>query len=216
MKERPVIFSPESVRAILAGTKTMTRRVIPMPKLGGPDWTATLDRKPDYLGCVGVTWRGYGLVTWDSCPYGQPGDRLWVREAWWLRGGFTTDMEGETSFIPNAKEPENVRFVADYAEHDWPKSEHLYDGWARKNAMFMPRRLSRLTLAITDIRVERLHAITTEDALAEGVGWDADSAYPETLPRAQYRELWDSLNAKRGYPWESNPWVWVVSFEVAA
>ncbi|MGN6812666.1 MAG: hypothetical protein ACTHMP_17520, partial [Thermomicrobiales bacterium] len=99
-----------------------------------------------------------------------------------------------------------------YAANFGTKHNFLYRHW--RSPLFMPRRLSRLTLQIEEVRAERLQAISENDCLSEGYGWDADAAYPNTLPRAQFRVAWDQLNAKRGFPWESNPWVWVISFRI--
>lgn len=135
-----------------------------------------------------------------KCPYGIPGDRLWVRETW----------AQDSARI--------IHFQADGAER--PPDEYLTNGtpiqtkW--QSPIFMPRWASRITLEITDIRAEKLQKITYEDILAEG--WDVKTSLPITNgtagedARAWYRELWDSLNGKK-YLWASNPWVWVIKFK---
>ena len=170
MKERPIIFNTEMVKAILEGRKTQTRRVI----------------KPQPSGII---------LVWEHCPYGQVGDRLWVRETW------NAGHDGQS--LPVFK----AGLSADLTKE--LEADELWSGW--KPSIHMPRWASRITLEITEIRVERLQEITEEDAKAEGCvkqikdGLIFDSAIHE------YSWLWDSLNAK--YPWESNPWVWVISFK---
>jgi hypothetical protein len=125
------------------------------------------------------------------CPHGQPGDLLWVRETWAVRKlqtGYWVEWKADGS---NARIPEEVDAFALFTIDTWRPS------------IFMPRWASRLTLRLTEVRTETLHRITEADAHAEGV---ADVA--------AYAALWDALNAKRGYGWNDNPFVWVLSFEV--
>lgn len=202
--ERPIIMGVDSVRAILRGDKTQTRRVVrPQPPKGwgrncwhhAPVWGWTAEDVP--------------AGTWHTvrCPYGEPGDRLWVREPWWLRGGSTTDVNGETSFIPHDKTPEHVRFAADCDSTLGPKAEYLYDGWARHPSIFLPRALARLVLEVTDIRAERLTDISPEDVRAEGYGTDLSAFMHAFVDLNHHRKLFD---------WHSPPWVWVVSFRRVA
>ena len=153
MREHPIIFSGEMVRAILAERKAQTRRVIkPQPK--------------------GPCFIGQG-------PYGQLGDRLWVKET----------FAGKKDVVYKATNKDNIRY-----------------SW--KSSIFMPRWASRITLEITDVRVERLQDITLDDIHAEG-SLIAD----EQGAAGWYMDLWDFLNAKRGFGWETNPFVWVISFK---
>jgi len=176
--ERPVLFSGPMVRAILEGRKSQTRRVVkPQPPHGIKSVYAPITRDPG-------NWQGVAsddLIGWyGRCPYGIPGDRLWVRETFQrARGGFQYRADGITT--PRAWKP----------------------------SIFMPRTASRITLEVTGVRVERLQDISEKDARAEGV----DAAPCFCIP---YRRLWDSLNAKRGFGWEKNPWVWCISFSKAA
>lgn len=185
MNQRPIVFSSEMIRAILDGRKTQTRRLM-------------RNQPPTEFKFVGketgvhYRWRGYSDFYESEanftvkCPYGQPGDELWVRETLWRNGG--------------------------YVATDKPLIAHN----GKISAIFMPRLDSRITLKITEIRAERVQWITEDDAKAEGAileGWKIDGRMLAT--RIQYfKELWDSINAKRDYPWDSNPWVWVVAFEV--
>jgi hypothetical protein len=167
VKERPILFSGAMVRAILEGRKTQTRRVV-KPKVSD-------------------------LVT--HCPYGAPGARLWVREAW-LRDRY----DGSTQYRASHPCPELPR---------WKPSIH------------MPRERCRLVLELVRVRLERLQDISEEDARAEGfpsytITGNGQSCEPVGAGymdgRAHFRALWDSLNAKRGFGWSENPWVWALEF----
>jgi len=188
MKERPIIFSGPMVSAILAGRKTQTRRVIkdPQDETGGQYCIEYADEKPDQLvhlhnpkcSCFCDYTCNY------PCPFGQPGDRLWVRETFYCNAG-------------------EYYFRADMPD----KGDREAPGW--RPSIHMPRAESRITLEITAVRVERLQVIPTEDALAEGYQADITRA-----PVTWYRELWDSINGKRpGCSWTANPWVWVIEFK---
>jgi len=180
MKEYPMLFDGRMVRALLAGTKTQTRRSInpqPMPDIG----------VKTFLPLTTVIRRGY------SC-----GDCLWVKE----------------TFLPNAS---GTIYRADLDPLDAAGTGALYGGW--KPSIFMPRRLSRITLQIDAIRVERLQDISEADALAEGVTIRPDAKIasgllqgrPGTTPaQLEYFALWESLNGKGS--WKQNPWVWVIQF----
>ncbi len=177
MKERPIIFSAESVRAILDGRKTQTRRALkPQPISVGVFLDVLCADTP----------KGRYVDLQKFSPFGKPGNLLWVKEPYAL------DYIG----LP-------------FYQADWPTDEE--QKW--RNVMYMKRDYSRLTLEIVNVRVERLQDISEADARAEGVkpfgGMEAAGAkYIHS-----YRELWDKLNAKRGFQWESNPWVWVIEFK---
>jgi hypothetical protein len=188
------------VRAILDGSKTQTRRIVRV------DSAIHLDPLREHAIAQGSAWftddpefPGNHCV---PCPYGAVGDRLWVREA--IRAWTFIDDDGPC-----------VEYVADGHIHDdatwvW-KVDYL-------PSMFMPKGLSRITLEITDVRVQRLQEISEDDAVAEGVAEYARVALgePDALTAyGQYAFLWDSINAERA-PWDSNPWVWAITFERAA
>ena len=202
MKERPIIFSAPMVRAILAGTKTQTRRVVklkPWQQIeerddGAPwPWMYDDDRAGDH---------------WLPCPYGQAGDRLWVREAW--RVVWSSDNE------PPRELDAAYRF---WYEADAP----LQDGYGKlRPSIHMPRFASRITLEITSVRVERLQDITEADAIAEGVTpkWEpgcsgrlmeAIGGFSFRPAASAYADLWESLHGPGS--WDANPWVWVVEFK---
>lgn len=129
------------------------------------------------------------------CPYGTPGDRLWVRETWFCDNPATAQDA--------LSRMEGVYFKATEA------SPHLFK-W--RPSIFMPRWASRITLEIAGVRVERLQEITEEDARAEGVDAHPPSAIDDRIYRRPFEVLWDSINGKI-YPWASNPWVWVIEFK---
>jgi hypothetical protein len=190
MKEHAVILGSEMVRAILEGRKTQTRRVIkPQPSEGD------LVGFSFFSGDDAIEMRNYPLRQSRivKCPYGQPGDRLWVKETWnltaqgkpYYRAAYTSDAEKEMM-------------------------HHRIAPW--KSARFMPRIFSRITLEVVRIRVERVQEISTKDCVAEGMTWDGPCGLNVALEK--YMDLWDKLNAKRGYGWEVNPWVWVIEFKL--
>ncbi len=199
MKEHPIIFSSEMVKAILEGRKTMTRRVVkPQPESSEfIRWDLDFDWR--YKG-EGISLNRESMPKY--CPYGQVGDRLWVRETW------CQDLD--TNCITK-----HIVYKA---------SAHPQAGFTWKPSIFMPRWASRITLEITNIRVERLQEITQDDAfkecmtreLAIQLGLSVSPSEEEfnlTQARRIFIELWNSINAKRGYSWESNPWVWVIEFK---
>lgn len=200
MKERPILFSGPMVRAILDGRKTQTRRVIkPTQPRDDGMWPAGRNPVPD-------------------CPYGRPGDRLWVRETWGISlCGNRVSLSPEA--WPDGWPVDRLRYAAD--GYDFGLS-------TKRPSIHMPRWASRITLEITDIRVQRLRDISEDDAVAEGIEYgQSDGATsngrnrcfvnpvsPNEEGTAQwaFSQLWDSINAERA-PWASNPWVWAVSFK---
>ncbi len=196
MNEYPILFSTDMVKAILDGRKTMTRRVV---KDLAPDF-------PHGVGCdvvvrrVGDYWclptsRGY-----KKSPYGGIGDLLWVRETW------------ATNPFNNHIKPSELS--ADITSLFYRANQGGNDShYSWRPSIYMPRWASRITLEVTGVRVERVRGISEADARAEGVipsGVGADLAHLKY--RAGFQTLWDTINAKRGYSWDSNPWVWVVEF----
>lgn len=186
VRERPILFSGPMVRAILEGHKTQTRR--------------PLKRQPSKD----------GLLMLPACPFVAPGDLLWVRETWQLlhvcedtwNGGCEADrLDG-----PIPKEQTACAWVT-YAA-DGPE-----DGpW--RPSIHMPRWASRLTLRVTDVRVEQLRNISVKDAFAEGVETLIDHDGPVCY-LVEFQRFWNAMYAKRGLGWGVNPWVWVVEFEKA-
>lgn len=207
MRERPILFSGSMVRAILAGQKTVTRRVINVP--AGVD-VGDVPGHPEELMLFGVGREHVGTHTRSklvTCPYGDPGDRLWVKETW-LPHEFDDHADIAT-------------YRADYNDGPIPKAIlDEREGRSRwHSGRFMPRCASRITLEVASVRVERLHALDDADALREGVmatvGHEALGR--ERLPgwpRQLFSVLWDEINGKRA-AWVSNPWVWRIEFKVS-
>ena len=203
MKERPILFSAEMVKAILDGRKTMTRRVCKYQP------SMSVRKAGSMWGIKGgdALWHfGHKIV---SCPYGQPGDQLWVRETW----------------MPFTEQGCPVGATI-YRATDHPEPDG--DSPLRWNpSIFMPMSASRITLEITAVRVERVQDISADDVQAEGIdvvaklpvfispkkSMESLVALSKTIAQSLYKELWDSLNAKRGCGWDANPWVWVLSFK---
>ena len=198
----PIIFQAESVRAILDGRKTQTRRIV-KPQPSG-DMPGTYADRYAHGPTWGV-WLSDGRMTeprvW-RCPYGEPGGLLWVREAW--------SWPGEETVLYRADEWARKAQEQALADLNSPQ-------WSWRPSIFMPRWASRLTLRITDVRVQRVQEISEADARAEGCHaqeWCTDPAsIDRTSARGDYASLWDSINGKRA-PWDFNPWVWALTFEV--
>lgn len=209
MTGKPILFSTPMVRAILDGRKTQTRRVIDPQPVDCDQCLLAADNSYDYK-FFSSPWRNIRVAktAWIAPKY-QPGDLLWVRETWCYEYNNDASMTG------------NIIYKADggYVVH--------VDGDDRspwKSPMFMPKKAARIWLRVTDVRAERLQEISEADAKAEGlcawIGGAKETRYGiqigdvwESDPRKTYARLWDSLNAKRWYSWESNPWVWVYTFE---
>lgn len=198
MKERPILFSAPMVRAILAGRKTQTRRIVkPQPSV-----IHRLYRDASIL--TNLLFRRKDQTI--RSPYGTIGDRLWVRETWAIHQ--CADSESE-----------RVHYRADCATGAEPCCP--YDGERIKKwrpSIFMPRWASRITLEITEVRVQRLQAISEEDAAAEGVSspmpfkWRKDEWQNETPNIARFAALWESINGAAS--WAANPWVWAITFKM--
>jgi len=209
MKEKPIIFSGPMVRAILDGRKTMTRRVVKLQPVPEPARFEIWSRADGlWYPCSNSGRTGIG--NWGGprwrCPFGIPGDHLWVRETW-------ADTSKECPRCP-------VSYRA-----TWPPEDEEGRCFKWKSSRFMPRWASRITLEVTGVRVERLQDITEEDAKEEGVyqrceEWlptDADpNGYAYVMAADAFRTLWDSINSRRGFGWDANPWVWVISFRRVA
>ncbi|HZP87542.1 MAG TPA: hypothetical protein VFB54_12040 [Burkholderiales bacterium] len=212
---RPILMSAPMVRALLAGTKSQTRRalkyqpidIIPMPKAPDREWVILEQREPEPKG---------KLI---RCRFGVPGDLLWVRESW----------QHAPQKYCSCPQPSEASPCDDWSEGTGCQSnrgEVIYaaDGvtaprW--RPSIHMPRRVSRLTLTITSVRVERLQDISEADAKAEGIercegedGWKLYGPLGRAIKcldaRSSYRSLWEEINGKGS--WAANPWVWVIAF----
>lgn len=162
MKEHPIIFNATSVKAILRGAKTETRRIPGKPR-------------------------------------GDAGDRLWVKETW-AQLCMADEIDGTCDLA--------------YKADDWPADEPGPDCYTNswRTPLFMPRWASRITLEITAIRTEQLHEIDQSGMIAEG--FKSFFPEPESITRQRFITHWDAINAKRGFPWSSNPTVEVITFKV--
>jgi hypothetical protein len=204
MNEHPILFSGEMVRAILEGRKTQTRRVIKGVDGGDKFLAFGIYGKALFTDNILNIVSGKPHDFLVRCPYGLPGDRLWVRETWQM---IYERMDGQrfTHPIDNARQ-RWVEYAATSRDEEPPR-------W--KPSIHMPRKCSRLTLEIVNIRVERVKDITAMDCIAEGIMRSAaDEIHQRALDEKYvYQELWDKINAARGYGWEVNPWVWVIEFK---
>lgn len=240
MKERPILFSGPMVRAILAGTKTQTRRIVkPQPYKIWPisGGLVASGSKADYE----TNWDGVSKFSGKSpypdrrilsCPYGQPGDRLWTQEQYFINGWEWEDVNdgGSATIILQGEYPsDDSDFMVTLDREESGKFYLRKRRGGGSPGRFMYRSLSRLLLEITGIRVERLNDIAGADAKAEGIEVFSDGLYrdySEPLaastaddPRSgmcfdaveSYASLWESINGPGS--WELNPWAWVVEFK---
>lgn len=197
MKERPILFSAPMVRAILAGTKTQTRRVVKDNEC--PNLPSEIQEERELLGKP-------------FCPYGDPGDRLWVRESGWERPERTARMMRE-----GADTWPRFAYAAD-AWNDQDRADFKAWGFKPRPSIHMPRWASRILLEIVSVRVERLQEISEADAIAEGIKGTCDGAFHVEDDRFRspsaiesYARLWESINGPGS--WAANPFVWVVEFK---
>lgn len=218
MKERQILFSAPMVRAILTGTKTQTRRAVkPQPEAehgGEPYWFVGGYRAWTYRSTTDLLRKGGNVL---PCPYGQPGDRLRVKEAAWMwcerrPNGTTKTGRQKWLYVPmraagiwyaaDHRTKPNINVVSPDTGNEW--------GWRLKIGRFLPSWASRITLEVTGVRMERLQDISDEDCLAEGIYPTRTGLYPGS-PRAAYQQLWDEINGSSS--WDANPWVWRVEFK---
>lgn len=191
MKERPILFSDPMVRAILSGQKTQTRRVCK------PAEAAFLSY---VVNCGDGFWGDEEGDNRFACPYGQPGERLWMREA------------------HEAYEVGHVHYRADWPNTQLAEAKQAGIRWTP--SIHMPRWACRLLLEIVSVRVERLHDISQDDAVAEGCDDTRDMKLePGRIfhaggPRDAFAALWSSINGAES--WDANPWVWVIEFRRVA
>lgn len=209
------------VNAILEGRKTQTRRVVKSSPCTCGNPPSSSDHLIENIGANQWVCASFGYTgDFVACPYGKVGDRLWVRETWYDDFGLNrneTEKELREGIYYRADGEAHDQFE-DYADLKWRPS------------IFMPRWASRITLEITNVRVERLQDISAKDAWDEGVIEKFDSRYSDVTTIHRFRTLWDEINGKPRYAkgagfggetkrvestvsWESNPWVWVVEFK---
>lgn len=229
MKERPILFSAPMVRAILDGTKTVTRRIVNLRQFGktdtkGYDWT---------FRCKRGLWQDFTNSEFLASKYAEckTGERLWVRETWQQ---FDPHPDGDLAAVGAERLAQGRRAPHVGVTNDRPiewTSAYRADGDVKHPAygpanwrpsIHMPRWASRITLEVVSVRVERLHDITEDDARAEGVarafdgdrdlgGWEVGDASGLTH-RLAFEHLWNDINGDRA-PWNTNPWVWRVEIK---
>lgn len=207
--ERPILFSGEMVRAL--PRKTQTRRVMrPQPTQTGACWNWKAFAWVDGIPIGNLE----SPLVW--CPYGKPGDRLWVRETW------ATDKEC-SAIAYRADLPPDAEADEGWLKRNAPKLRKEYAEWRWKPSIHMPRWASRFTLEVVAVKVERVQDISEMDAMADGcqIG-DTLQRCPDGSPaikagtrRISFMHLWDSIYLKRGSGWEKNPWIWAITFKPA-
>lgn len=238
VKERPILFSGPMVRAILAGTKTQTRRVLdrqpfergglwqlPMRTRGRAAWYVNEEIRVTENKVTGERTEVRRVVPIHEwllrfCPYGAAGDRLWVRETWEDSG-----LKKPFTMARGGPELPPVLYAADL-----PATWQGHTEYRRRPSIFMPRWASRLTLEISEVRVQRLQEISEEDAKAEGIPFDGTwylgGIHPvkgtlQCWPFAKtaFERTWDAIQLARDYradhdpSWKANPWVWAITFK---
>jgi hypothetical protein len=218
VKEKPILFSGPMVRAILDGRKTMTRRVVkPQPP---HSCTYTINGANSHALCFGPIGECVPPTAKSAdhrlpCPYGQPGDRLWIKESYCCKADENEQILEDEFWYRSTDEGEGIVALNEDGGIKENKDGTEASPWI--SSRFMPRKASRITLEVTGVRVERLKEITEEDAKAEGVDGPSENPLCVGDCRTHYshfRELWDSINAKRGFGWDSNPLVWVIEFKM--
>lgn len=222
MRERPILFNADMVRAVLNGSKTQTRRIMkvqpsadfsPMNMEFETDFTArwytpSVVDKQGYL--QPAKKQVFGVAIEDegyTCPFGAVGDRLWVRETW--RGVVAINA-------PEASQELGIaRYVPDqeYCREVHYRATHEVDKEPWRPSLHMPRWASRITLEITGVRVERLQDISQADAKAEGCWYGRGGGEPDfaVSPADHFPTLWASIYGEES--WQANPWVWVIEFK---
>jgi hypothetical protein len=224
VKERPILFSAPMVRAIREGRKTVTRRIV-KPQYVDGQWSVRRAEAPRNVGHSHDWWLPTGTQPYAAlprCPYGQPGDHLWLREAW------AADVQVDSVAPRDLSIGEPVVYLEDGSVRQTGCT--MVSLGRGRPSIHMPRWASRILLEITDVRVERLQDISEPQALAEGivgvdfrpddgfpicrgymVGPDDGSSPLETHASKAFAGLWRSINGPES--WDTNPWVWVVEFK---
>lgn len=235
MKERPIIFNEEMVRAILEGRKTQTRRPInPQPKPYHDNSIMWAGKSPmtfyESLSCeLPILWqRGStnSSIAERTCPFGKVGDLLWVKETTIIAPKRFNDGAGS-----NAVDKDGEKRLVQYVATDTDTEASGWYGLKKTPSIHMPQWASRITLEITNIRVETVQDISEDDALKEGIEFwedryfdDAQDYYKDyltmpheefnprphfTCPIRSFESLWDSIY----HNWHKNPWVWMIEFK---
>ncbi len=227
MKETGILMTPENGEKCFLATKLQTRRIIDPQPAQDAEWFGYLAAKPDDSGWYPMKGDARDSECWEQatgerlvCPYGVEGDRLWIREACWIYGRWKPNgrrgKRQRWAFEP-ASRGRQCTFITPLALEIRRKGE-LGWGWVRRPGIFMPRWACRTLVEITEVRVQRLQDISQADAIAEGgppSHQSIDSLSRKfgyiDFSRSWYAQLWESINGAGS--WESNPWVWAISFK---
>jgi hypothetical protein len=227
MKFYPILYSPEMSKAILEGRKNVTRR------------TVKINNHDEVVEFIKIVDEDKFYVEWDSmdndikhCPYGKPGDVLWVREEHyaygiWVKDGKTKTGKQKWKFKRtggvyfNYITPDEFKFYKSLAAHSRDNKKPDHPSFYKRLGRFMPKDICRIFLQIKSIRVERLQDINEADAKAEGVSIDKAGFYKDYLgaykvnpyanPYYSFKTLWKLINGMES--WDANPWVWVIEFQ---
>ena len=219
MRDIPILYRGPMVRALLAGRKTQTRRVMKQQPKSKPDVQQLFRDRACTQPVIVATWDVDGRSECCPSPYGAPGDRHWVRETWAYHvhaQGSARDEDGPFVFAADGKQALDLR---------------LCDRW--RPSIFMPRTASRISRLVIDVRIEQLQDISEADAVAEGIDpmpgrdgwwrtyrpdciqhWDTAAELGHRMPSAAYASLWESLHGEGS--WAANPWLWVTEFKELA
>jgi hypothetical protein len=210
VKERPILFTGEMVQRLLDGSKTQTRRLVKtVPLRGDAVGVRVVGEYPTVVRLTdeGLVWNPNGpfedAVPFPHpekcCPYGLPGDQLWVKETFCL--AFDTNTCERTGGYHYRADGYEVVHVDDHSRSPWKPSIH------------MPRAASRIQRELTDVRLERVQEITEQDAIAEGIGVVYGTHWMDTSKRRGFRDLWNGFYGDRDFGWDKNPWIWAMSFK---
>ena len=239
--QRPIIFAADQVRAILDGQKTQTRRLIREPSMEEVAYVRWAYKNSWYFGVITEDGQQCDTHLGMPCPYGRVHDRLWVREPFAEmppldeldeRPRMSINMEG----MPvQSAEGESITCSVIYRadgewefneEETWPPAFQTRQRSIWRSSMAMPRKYSRLLLRITEVRAERVQEISLADAELEGVTLDSRRFNAKHRRRSArdasenppiievFREVWDKTHARLGHGWDTNPWVWALTFEI--
>jgi hypothetical protein len=218
--ERGIGFTAAMFAAAWDGSKTNTRRII-VPTQSTPrvaplrmePWIIDGEWQHNIDGDGLPMWAGFhpdyiGEAKWFTCPYGGPGWRLWAKETIAYVPATAYAASPDVPQTPNPNDPSEVAIY----RHGWDRSKPAAR-W--RGGRLMPKWAARLWLEVIEVRAERVQDISEVDAIAEGVDAVSMAAVPRQATmnrRSDFKQLWDSINAKRGYGWDANPWVWRIAF----
>lgn len=227
MKERPILFSAPMVRAILAGAKTQTRRALAIQPVGAPTAGRLYRNRAMTKPVFAAIWANPSSPDGSTCclcPYGVPGDQLWVRETWYCDDYRVQNgpyLKPDDLDVTEAQDYGTLVYRASSGDRPYEAEQPVW-----RPSIHMPRWASRITLDVLDIRVERLQDISEADAIAEGGteamrGWWTHEGLQwndpgpnhrfGATPIDSYRVLWESINGPGS--WGANPWVWAINFK---